>query len=81
MSKGYAVIVLRGLQADLKKPQVVKRFNARTLIEAETVFDHHNNLIRWSKSHRDKLGLGPSEDVTLQLYDNTEGFELREEDI
>ena len=71
MAGKYSVVILRGAT-------VVKRFKARDLVDAETQFDHHNNMLRWSKLHRDKLGLRQGEDVTLQLFDHREGFELRE---
>ena len=81
MAGKYSVLILRGLQADVSKPQVVKRFGARNLADANSQFDHHKDMIQWSKQHRESLGLHPSEDVTIQVYDHREGFELREATI
>jgi hypothetical protein len=78
MAGKYSVLILRGLQADVSMPEIVKRFNARNLEDGYDQFAHQKNMIKWSKQHRERLGLSPYEDVTIQLFDHREGYELQE---
>jgi len=68
----YAVIILSGRKE-------IKRLNERSLSSAYTVFDHHVEQLSWSKAFRDGIGVKQSQEVTVQLFDKREGFELREE--
>lgn len=81
MAGKYSVLILRGQAGAASKPQVVKRFGARNLDDAYIQFDHHRDMIGWSRQHREMLGLHPGEDVTVQVFDHREGFELREATI
>jgi hypothetical protein len=74
----YSVLILRGLQADVDKPEVVKRFNARDLKDGYDQLAHQKDMISWSRQHRERLGLSPHEDVIIQLFDHREGYELKE---
>ena len=79
MAGKYSVLILRGLDDDSKK--VVKRLGARNLEDADSVFDYHKDMIGWSRQHRERLGLHPTEPVTIQVWDHIENFELREATI
>lgn len=78
MAGKFSVIILRGLQSDDSKPDVVKRFGARNMADAFDQFTHHKHLIKWSRAHRERLGLSPHEDVTIQVYDHACGYEIQE---
>ena len=86
----YAVIILRQVKGGegrftsdfgcvLNDLSEIKRFNERSLKQANAIFDYHSKQLAWSKAARDRLGIKPSEDAIVWLYDKGEGFELREE--
>jgi hypothetical protein len=78
MAGKYSVMVLRGHSEKPKGGDLIKCFGALDLDHAFKQFEYHAEMIRWSKAHREYLGIHPGEDVTIQVFDHREGYELSE---
>jgi hypothetical protein len=74
----FSVIVLKG--ADNLHNQVAQ-FKARNLKDAEGLFKYQTEMLKWSKQHREKVGLSPNDDAIVWLFDHDCGYELREEAV
>jgi hypothetical protein len=77
MKRGYSIIVLKDAEQD--RPKEVRRFNVRTLAGAKTMFKHHADHLKWSRQHKESLGLNPKEHGRVWLYDHDCKYELEEE--
>ena len=75
----YDVVVFRWMGND--EYREVRRLGEATLDMAQESFTYQCQQLKWSLAHRNRFGIPKDDDIIIQLYDNREGFELREHAI
>ena len=75
----YSIVIFKDDGDNLSDGERVKSLKADTLAQAEQMFAHHHNMLRFSRQHKQNMGLRPKDHGKLWLFDHREGFELREE--